>query len=93
MREKAQQEIVKILKDVTGSTTPYFTHYTYDEADEAEFDNSVVTKIEVIGKSDDIIDKLTDELYDIELDGKDILVKINHSVSQKFNPSGQNSRN
>lgn len=93
MREKAQEEIEEILKEVKGSTTPYVTHYTYEQADESEFNHSVITKIEVMGKSNEIIDKLTDELYDVELDGKDILVKINHSVSQKFNPSGQNSRN
>lgn len=93
MRQKSQDEIETIVKNTTGSSTPYLTHYTYNEAMEQNFDRSVVTKIEVFGKSNEIIKKLNEELYDIELDGSDILVKINDSVSQKFNPSGQISDN
>lgn len=93
MRQKAQSEIENIVKDTNGSSIPYLTHYTYDEAMEQDFDRFVVTKIEVFGKSNKIIKKLNEELYDIELDGSYIFVKINDSVSQKFNPSGQISDN
>lgn len=94
MREKAQNEIEEILKDIVGNTAPYVTHYTYEEAADSEFDHSVITKLEVYGKTNKITDRIEEELYEIERvseqdESSYILVKITDAVSQKFNPSGQ----
>lgn len=89
MRKKAQNEIEEIVKNTNGSGIPYLTHYTYEEAVEENFGRSLVTRIEVFGKSRDIAKKLNEEMYDIEMYGCYIFVRINNSVSQKFNPSGQ----
>ena len=91
MREKAQNEISDIVNEILDIPEDNITHYSYDKAYEQPFDSSVVTSIETNSEDSDLkrlVSILIDRKYDVNRTGTSLNVMINHSVSQRFNPSG-----
>lgn len=91
MRENAQEEISEIVDTILSVPEENITHYSYDEAYDKPFDSSVVTVIETESEESELkklVSVLIDKKYDINRSGTKLHVMINHSVSQRFNPSG-----
>jgi len=93
MRQKAQSEIEEIVEHVSDISIDRITHYTYDEAHEQDFNSSVVTVINANDSENvqQLISKIIDNDYDINRNDEVLRVMINHTVSQRFNPSGSKS--